>query len=584
MRRLFVVWVLAGVISCGPDETTKTTKTNNANVNNISVNNINNQNNLNNLNNLNNANNTNNTTVDCTTPQECEPWQTCSVGGFCVDVAGRCADSTECAAWQECDVTWFCTVRDGFCEGNDHCQDNQTCGPDHVCVTDGPTSCNFTYDSDFPAPVSGALKSLRRPLGWNDPAGFVHPDTDLGPISQEEPAPAYLWYMTPPPADGLIPPPITMPGYSDTMPLFSRGQAWSGTRCYETPAGVRELTESEAFDLYRQVVERSLGVTMNTTANFRNVVGLRGAYPGRLIWHRNSPDLFNDTIALLWIDGSGVKHVREFPVSTDTGDNTYTSTSSLLPNRLYRYTNGWHRDYNALAMNEVGYNWEYNTADDANANGHWDNDRNGWLDSGATLDYVRVGSAHNIHMGSVDAPLGGARVAGWSAGCQVIPGMANWTAFINNAWTASGARVDYWLIDARDIDPTLWGPACTADGTHECPFRITSLPYSHTHTTVGGQSRFSVYNCSTADESGPEIVYEVKIPTHGTLSVSVDCADPVDVDIHLIVMDDARACLTRHNSSFSRAVAPGRYLIVADSYVSGGSIFSGAYTLNVSFQ
>lgn len=579
MHRLIVLCLLFSLVSCLPDETTKSKRDN---TNNVNINNVNNLNNINNINNVNNV--TNNTNVECTLPGECEPWQTCSVGGFCVDVAGRCADSTECEAWQECDVTWFCTVRDGYCEGNDHCQDNQICGPDHLCVTNGPTSCNFTYDSDFPTPVNGALKSLTGPYGFIDPAGFIDPDTDLGPITHGEPAPAGLWYMTPPPTDGMVPPPITMPAYSDNMPLFSRGQAWSGTRCYETPGGVRELSESEAFDFYRQIVERSLGVTMNTAANFRNVVGIRGAYPGRLIWHRNSPDFFNDTIVLMWIDGSGVKHVREFPINTDTGDNTYTSTSSLLPNRLYRYTNGWHRDYNALAMNEAGYSWEYNTADDANANGHWDNARNGWLNSGSTLDYVRVGSAHNIHMGSVSAPLGTARVAGWSAGCQVIPGMANWTAFINNAWTSSGSRVDYWLLDARDLDRSLWGQTCTPDGTHECPFRIASLPYTHAHTTVGAQSRFGEYNCSTANESGPEVVYEVKIPTHGTLNVSVECASPVDIDIHLIVMDDPRACLTRHNASFSRSVAPGRYLIVADSYVSGGSALSGAYTLRVSFQ
>lgn len=584
MRRWFFVFVLVGMGSCGPDETVKTNNDNVNNTNNSNninnINNTNNTNNLNNINNLNNTNNINNNNPECTSPTECEPWQTCSVGGYCVDVAGRCADETDCEPWQECDVTWFCAVRAGFCEGNDHCAANETCGPDHRCVSNAPTSCNFTYDTDFPAPTTGALKSLR-PAGAD--LGFVDPDLDLGPITHGEPAPAYLWYLAPPPVDGLIPPPITMPGYSDNMPLFSRGAAWSGTRCFETPSGVRELTESQAFDFYREIVERTLGVTMNTATNFRNVVGLRGAYPGRLIWHRNSPDRFNDTLVLMWIDGSGVKHVREFPVNTDTGDNTYDSTSSLLPNRLYRYTNGWHREYNALSMNEHAYSAEYNTADDANANGHWDCDRNGWLNSGSTLDYVRVGSAHNIHMGSVSAPLGSARVGGWSAGCQVLPGMANWTAFINNAWTTSGARVDYWLLDVRDLEPGLWGPACTPDGTHECPFRITSLPYTHSHTTVGGQSRFNQYNCSTANESGPEVVYEVKVPRHGTLSVSVECASPVDVDIHLVVMDDPRACLTRHNSSFSRSVAPGRYLIVADSYVSG-SVYSGAYTLRVSFQ
>ncbi len=588
MRAFWILVPLLVLVSCGNEETTRTNNENNTNnvTNNTNntTNNINNTNNINSTNNINNTNNntnnTNNTTPECTEPGDCQPWQTCSVGGFCVKIDGACENDDDCEAWQLCNAQWRCETRAGYCADDSECQAPQTCGPEHTCISTAPTSCNFTYDTDFPPPVTGALKS---PSTVPAPV-FVDPDDDMGPITHGEPAPAYLWWMTPPPVDGMIPPPIVMPGYSDNMPLFPRAQSWGGTRCYETPAGVRMLTESEAFDLYRQIVERTLGVTMNTAANFRNVVGIRGAYPGRFVWNRNSPDYFNDTLALLWIDSAGVKHVREFPVNTDTGDNSYDTTSSLLPNRLYRYTNGWHRDYNALSMNEYAYNWEYNTADDANANGHWDCDRNGWLNTGSTLDYIRVGSAHNIHMGSVDAPLGRARVAGWSAGCQVIPGMANWTAFINSAWTGSGDRVDYWLIDARDIDRSLWGQTCTPDGSHDCPFRITSFPYVHSHTTVGAASRFSQYNCSTANEGGPEVVYEVKIPRHGTLTVTVECTSPVDIDIHLLVMDDSRACLTRHNTTFTRDVAPGRYLIVADSYVSGGSVYSGAYTLRVNFN
>ncbi len=571
MRRIALL-ILLLTVSCTPIGTGKDKNNNNAN-------NLNNINNLNNFNNVNNGNNINNQGNRCTHPSECEPWQTCSVGGYCVNLDGRCSGDESCAFWQVCGPTWFCEVREGYCEDEGDCDPGETCGEDHLCFRAGPTSCNFTYDTDFPPPVNGALKGNLQEMVLQ----AAWPDLDMGPVEHGEPSPPYFWLMTPPPIDGIIPPPITMPGYSDNMPLFSRAQAWNGQRrCYETPSGVRELTEAEAFDFYRDIVQVTLGVTMNVAPNFRNVVGIRGAYPGRISWHRNSPDHFNDTLVLMWIDSNGVKNVREFPVNTDTGDNNYTSTSSLLPNRLYRYKNGWHRDYNALSMNEHAFNYEYNTADDANANGHWDCDRNGWLNTGSTLDYIRVGSAHNIHMGSMNGPLGTARVAGWSAGCQVIPGMANWTAFINHAWTTSGARVDYWLIDARDIDKSLWGQSCAPDGSHECPFRVTSFPYSHSHTTVGGQSRFGVYNCSTANEQGPEIVYEVKVPTHGTLHVSVDCVEPVDIDVHLLVMDDPRACLTRAHISFTRKVVPGRYLVVADTFVSSnGTINSGPYTLNI---
>ncbi|MBU1239602.1 hypothetical protein KJ865_07815, partial [Myxococcota bacterium] len=378
---------------------------------------------------------------------------------------------------------------------------------------------------------------------------------------------------------------LIMPDYSDNMPLFSRARDFAGVpRCYETPTGARLLFEDEAYDLYVSIIETTTGATVNKTPQFRTVIGLRGAYPGIFEWNHNSPDFFNDTMVLLWKESNGEKRVKEFPVNTDTGDNTYTSTSSLLPNRLYKYVNGTHRGYNALAMYEWNYDRIYHTADDANANGHWDNDRNGWLNTASTVDFVRVGSAHNIHMGSVSAPLGTARVAGWSAGCQVHPGMANWTEFITNAWTASGATADYFLVDTRDINLAVWGAPCTPDGSHDCPFTVNSFPFNHSDTTTGGGSQFDYYGCSTANESGPEKVYELRIASHGTLTATVDCTGSVDVDVHLLSIDDPNACLTRAHISFDFDVVPGRYLLVVDSFVSGTTSLDGAYTLHLTLN
>ena len=248
-----------------------------------------------------------------------------------------------------------------------------------------PTSCNFDYDTTFvylppqpkpnPAPPlapadedSSPIEKLkdRRPKDRRPGSGYV---------AHVEPAPKGTFRLPQAHATSKDPADIVMPSYSDNMPLFDRGTEWSQpTRCYETPLGVMMLTEPEAYDLYKDIAELTTGVAMNTALGVRTVVGLRGAYPGRLLPHDNLPNRFNDTLVLLWLDANGLEHVREFPVNTDTGayDFGYHSSSSLRPNRRYFYINGWHRSYNALHIDE----YSYLVWDDANKNCHWDSDRN----------------------------------------------------------------------------------------------------------------------------------------------------------------------------------------------------------------
>ena len=440
-----------------------------------------------------------------------------------------------------------------------------------------PASCNFDYSSQFAPPPPPYNASYAPGV-----AVARNPNRGPGEIAYADPAPPGTRVIASPRPD-VPPSSLTLPGYQDDMPLFDRGGDWTEpTRCYETPAGVRELTQDQAYDMYKLIADRTTGVSMDTTPEARTVVGLRGAYPGAIAWHGNAPNLFNDTLVLLWIDSSSHKHVREFPVNTDTGAQNFgvDSSSSLRANRRYHYVNGWHNTYNALHIDET----DYRVRDDTNHNGHWDSDRNGWLPPTTDLDHDRTGSGHNIHMGSVDAPLGHALVDTWSAGCQVLPGMANWVEFITHAWTALGDKVNYFLIDPRDIPSDVWAP-CTPDGSHECPYRIDTLPFSDTRdTSQQGTPRFDTYNCSTADESGPEIVYELRIDRSGTLTVNVDCTAPVDIDVYLLDGDDAKACLGRADQALTYDITPGRYLIVADTYVNNGAAVAGSYNLSVSLQ
>ena len=303
-------------------------------------------------------------------------------------------------------------------------------------------SCHFTYLSQFSSSIPAAydLNLDHRP---RFPKG----------LRREPPVP--YTYIDSDDTDGETA--IILPGYTDDMPVFERGQPWTEeTRCFELRESAKQLTESDAFALYRRVAEQTTGQTMCTEPGVRTVIGIRGAYPGTFKWNDNAPDRFNDTIVVLWKETDDTVHVREFSGHTDVGAYDFgpDGASFLLPNQRYRYINGYHGSpaYSALIIDAI----DYPVMNDTNANGHWDDDRNGRFPPPTGDDYLRTGFGHNIHVGAVNGPLGVARVGNWSAGCQLIPGMANWIVFIRAAWTTTDSPVDYFLVDARDIPSSVW--------------------------------------------------------------------------------------------------------------------------------
>ena len=436
-----------------------------------------------------------------------------------------------------------------------------------------PVECGFNYRAAFGTTTQ--LETESRDAWWSFSPQIVD---EVYATHFPEPLPSYVWtrsswFST----DGL-----TMPGYSDDMPLFPRARAWdSNTRCYETTDGAKELTEPQAYAMYIDMAEKTTGVAVDTREGVRTVLGFRGAYPGTFQWNGNTPNQFNDTLVLLWIDiSTKAPRVLEFPVNTDTGARYFgqDSSSSLRPNRRYTYRNGWHRSYNAPQM----VDWGYRVANDSNGNGHWDRDRNGWRNGGA-LDYERSGYAHNIHMASVNGPLGTATIDEWSAGCQVIPGTENWDAFIGNYWTQAETETQYFLMDVRDIDHRVWRD-CTSNGSHDCPYEIDEFPFQDTgDTRTEGVRSFDSYNCSEADERGHEVVYLFTVDTPGTLYVDVQSFDGADIDVHLLDGDDPNACLDRGHIDFSYSITPGRYFIVADSWGDTNEVYEGMYELNIDF-
>lgn len=389
---------------------------------------------------------------------------------------------------------------------------------------------------------------------------------------------------------------VVLPTHVNTLPLFERAQPWESARCYElgpfdAQTGLAEqggtlLSESDAYTMYSRLVQSTLWRVIDQSPNHRTIIGIRGAYPGSLLWHYNAPNQYNDTLILLWRDESGVPHVREYPVNTDTGvyDFGVDSSSSLRANRHYPYINGWHRDYNAIQIALPAYP----VRDDTNNNGHWDSDRNGWLEGPESGDdYDRLGTAHNIHAGDSNGPLGEALINIASAGCQVIPGMENWLSFIGDAWTGLGDELDYYLIDARDISPRFWSSCESADGSHACPHLIERFPYIHQGDTSSSiERRYAEYNCSDADESGPEQVYVMNLPRSGYIRATITTDhDEIDPDLYLLEGDDFNACRVRDHRRVDSWLPAGRYVLIVDTWVNDeGRELSGPYTLSVNWS
>jgi hypothetical protein len=122
----------------------------------------------------------------------------------------------------------------------------------------------------------------------------------------------------------------------------------------------------------------------------------------------------------------------------------------------------------------------------------------------------------------------------------------------------------------------------------ECPqgvICVDALPFSHeSNTNTEGSAQWDSYPCkSTADESGPEVIYRVDLPEEGFLSAAVYDEAGVDVDVHILDALDPESCLARgHHHAYIDA-NPGSYYVVVDSFASEGEVFSGSYRVDIGF-
>ncbi|MBO5753668.1 MAG: thrombospondin type 3 repeat-containing protein [Proteobacteria bacterium] len=157
--------------------------------------------------------------------------------------------------------------------------------------------------------------------------------------------------------------------------------------------------------------------------------------------------------------------------------------------------------------------------------------------------------------------------------------------------------------DQKDSDRDGTGDVCDStpfveDGSPEHPFVIANpgcgISYKDSNdTSKSPYSLIDVYpEGSNLNESGPEYYYVVDIDKKSRIDIYLD-AEPsgVDIDIHLLSgvsiegkTVPASEFISRSDKSISHVVNPGRYYIVADTFVSSGKAKPGKYGLNVAIM
>lgn len=140
-----------------------------------------------------------------------------------------------------------------------------------------------------------------------------------------------------------------------------------------------------------------------------------------------------------------------------------------------------------------------------------------------------------------------------------------------------------------DPDPVTPDPDPVTPGS--CPAGVVcvdQLPFIVEGDTTLGAAQHDRYSCAPAtDESGPENVYRLEVPTAGVLVAMLDGVPAgVDVDVHIVAgatAPDAAQCLDRGHWNSAAWVPAGVVWVVVDSWVDDGVPLAGPYTLSLGF-
>lgn len=123
------------------------------------------------------------------------------------------------------------------------------------------------------------------------------------------------------------------------------------------------------------------------------------------------------------------------------------------------------------------------------------------------------------------------------------------------------------------------------EGSRQQP-QVITVPFEHQGDTRAAPSNyFNRYGCrSELAEYGREQVYVFSTCAPGTLRAEVTDGAGVDIDLHLLSGLEESDCLSRNDRQIEQVLLPGRYYLVADSYVADYVSQEGPYTLTADFE
>lgn len=111
-------------------------------------------------------------------------------------------------------------------------------------------------------------------------------------------------------------------------------------------------------------------------------------------------------------------------------------------------------------------------------------------------------------------------------------------------------------------------------GTKDDPFIVDKFPFTHSATTLGAERLNAGYpSCDGGqDEGGGEVYYRIVLSSPRTVRVMAFDRE-ADVDVHLLEsIDEASACVARHDRTIERMLPAGTHTIVIDTYVSNNGV------------
>ena len=141
-----------------------------------------------------------------------------------------------------------------------------------------------------------------------------------------------------------------------------------------------------------------------------------------------------------------------------------------------------------------------------------------------------------------------------------------------------------WRVAAKgDPAPDSASYPYEGEGTHDSPFVVGDLPYTHMDTTKGGEKRFDAYGCnSSATEYGPEKVYRLTVTSPVRIRAFAMSSSQTDADIHLLTDLSANACRVRGDKWVESELSPGTYYFVVDTYnATGDDTNAGLYLFGI---